>query len=85
MGAHHQIARAVLLGTLLSVSAAAACPLCDTGTGQQVRAGIFGEDFTSNLLATLAPFPFFALFAGVLHVGLPRPWKSARPNPKEPS
>jgi hypothetical protein len=40
---------------------AAACPLCNTETGQQVRAGIFGEDFWSTLLVVLSPFPVLLL------------------------
>ena len=36
---------------------AAACTVCDSELGQQVRAGIFAENFWSTLLAIVAPFP----------------------------
>jgi hypothetical protein len=48
------------LGTLLaSAGSVSACPVCDTGTGRQVRAGIFNEDFVPNLLMSSLPFPIF--------------------------
>ena len=36
---------------------ATACPVCATALGEQVRSGIFGPDFLSNLLAIMLPFP----------------------------
>lgn len=38
-------------------AAVMACPICDTPTGEQVRAGIFGAGFLSTLFAVLLPFP----------------------------
>jgi hypothetical protein len=46
------------------------CPVCDTGTGAAVRAGITG-DFLFGLLATVAPFPFLAAVVAGLHWGWP--------------
>ena len=57
---------------LLSNTAAAACPVCATELGQQVRSGIFGPDFGSNLLAVLLPFPVLAAIVAGLHYGYSR-------------
>lgn len=51
------------LVTLLQAVPIAACPVCNTETGQQVRAGIFGENFTKNLLSIAAPIPLLLLSA----------------------
>lgn len=47
-----------------------ACPLCSTGTGDVVRAGI-ADDFGAKLLATAAPFPVLAAIVALLHWGWP--------------
>ena len=52
-----------LLLLLASLGAASACPVCDTETGNQVRAGIFCEGFGWNVLAVLAPVPVLLLSA----------------------
>lgn len=57
--------------------AASACPLCNTPTGQQVRAGIFDHDFAMTLLTVLAPFPVLLLVLAAMHFGLPRFGKRA--------
>ncbi|MDQ3621418.1 MAG: hypothetical protein M3463_02885 [Verrucomicrobiota bacterium] len=57
--------------------AASACPLCDTPTGEQVRAGIFNQDFAMTLLAVLSPFPVLLLVLAAMHFGLPRFGKRA--------
>ncbi len=44
----------IVLG--LNVASAAACPFCESETGQQVKAGIFNDHFWRNLLLTLMPF-----------------------------
>ena len=62
----------------LAASAALACPVCDTDTGQQVRAGIFDEDFARNLLLTLLPFPVLLTIVAAIHFGLPG--RAARQN-----
>jgi hypothetical protein len=59
-----------LLALLLVAADADGCLVCNTDTGEAVRNGIL-DDFTFNLLATLAPFPLlFAVVAG-LHWGWP--------------
>lgn len=60
----------LLVGSSLAPWAVAdACPVCQTENGRQVRAGIFNEDFGSNLLATLLPFPVVLGIAAALHFG----------------
>ena len=49
--------------------AASACPVCDSGTGEQVRAGIIDGQFGANLLATLLPFAVVLGVAAVVHSG----------------
>ena len=56
---------------LLRTPGAAACPVCNTETGQQVRQGIFGPDFGYNLFVTLLPFPIFLAIAAAIHFGPP--------------
>ena len=46
-----------------------ACPVCDTGTGEAVRAGIFDGNFAVNLIALLSPFPILIGIVAVIHFG----------------
>jgi hypothetical protein len=46
--------------------------MCHTETGQQVRAGIFSDDFLTNLLATLAPFLVLAVIVVSLYFCFPK-------------
>ena len=62
---------------IIRASAAEACPVCDTTTGQQVRAGIFDHDFGMTLLTVLAPFPVLVFVLAAMHFGLPRFGKGA--------
>jgi len=48
---------------------AAACPVCDTRPGQEVRDGIFDRDFGRNLLAVSLPFPLLLAVVGLIHFG----------------
>ncbi len=48
-----------------------ACTVCDSDTGQQVRAGIFNNDFVPTLAAVLAPFPLLLLAVAAVHVLAP--------------
>lgn len=54
---------------LTAAAPALACPICDTGTGQQVRAGILDDQFAFNLVATLLPFPILIGIVAVIHFG----------------
>ena len=59
---------------LLGTSTLWACPLCDTQTGQQVRAGIFNGGFAGTLSAMLLPFLVMAGIVALIQVGLPASW-----------
>ena len=64
--------RLVLTLTLLCGAASAtACPVCNSATGKEVRAGIFGEDFGRNLLAVVLPFAAVAGIVAMIHFGMP--------------
>lgn len=43
-----------------------ACTVCDTELGQQIRAGIFNDEFWPTLAAVLAPFPVLLIAAALL-------------------
>jgi hypothetical protein len=58
--------------SLVCASIAAACPLCRTEFGREVRAGIFGPDFWPNMFFVLLPFPILLLLAAALHYGFGR-------------
>ena len=51
-------------------AAASGCPVCDSATGREVRAGIVAGDFGSNLLAVVLPFAAVAAVAAAVHCGL---------------
>lgn len=72
---------AVLAMVLLASLPVYACPVCDSGTGQQVRASIFDSGFGYNLLVTLLPFPILLGIALVIYYGLPKRRISA-PRPR---
>jgi hypothetical protein len=46
-----------------------ACPVCDTGTGREVRAGILGGDLVVTLLAVTLPFTLVAAVVAFVHFG----------------
>jgi hypothetical protein len=55
---------------------AAACPVCTTELGQQVRAGIFGPDFGANLFVAVLPFAVLAPIVAGIHVAVSRAGRS---------
>lgn len=60
------------LATLVAgTTVATACPLCDAGTGEQVRAGILDEHFGRTLVAILLPFPILLGVVAMIHFGGP--------------
>ena len=65
--------RCMVFAVALAMNAASvsACPVCNSATGNDVRAGIFGDDFGRNLLAVVLPFVAVAGVAAVVHFGLP--------------
>lgn len=64
----------ISLALLLAPSLAFACTVCDSDTGQQVRAGIFGDDFWTTLLAVASPFPVLLSGIAAYHYGIPNFW-----------
>jgi hypothetical protein len=60
---------------LVNGSIAAACPLCDSETGRQVQAEIFNDQFWSNLLLTLSPFPVLLAIVALIYFDFSLPWK----------
>jgi hypothetical protein len=55
---------------------AAACPLCDSDTGRQVRANLFGPDFGTNLATVLLPFPGLLAMVVLVRAATPGRQKS---------
>lgn len=75
---------AVIFTVPLGPSEARACPLCESETGERVRAGIFDGDFGYHLAVTLLPFPLFLGIVYLIHSG--PPWargRSGRPKPDD--
>jgi uncharacterized BrkB/YihY/UPF0761 family membrane protein len=73
-------------GTLLPLIASA-CPMCNTETGQQVRAGIFDENFWTTLAVIVAPFPVLLLAIAIYHYGVPNfrfRWQAGSRPPLQP-
>ena len=46
-----------------------ACPVCNSNSGQQVRAAILGSDFSFNVFVALLPFLVCAIVVRMLHTG----------------
>ena len=59
---------------LASIVPASACTVCDSGTGRQVRAGIFGDEFWTTLVGVIAPFPVLLTVIAAYHYGIPDWW-----------
>ena len=72
-----------LASAVLCTSSAWACPLCESETGERVRAGIFGDDFGSNLAVTLLPFPLFLGIVALIHFGPPWARDGSGPSPPQ--
>ena len=67
------LAAAAAAVTTLTGTSALACPLCQSDTGERVRAGIFGNEFGGTLLAMVLPFLVISVVVGMIHGGPPRP------------
>ena len=64
-----------LIVLLLNLASAAACPFCKSETGQQVKAGIFNDQFLGNVLLTLLPFPILLAIVALIYLDVPWPFK----------
>ncbi len=58
--------------------AVVACPICSSPIGQQVRTGIFGDNFWRTLAAVVSPFPVLLIVLAVYHFGLPTFWRRSK-------
>jgi hypothetical protein len=70
----HQCRWSVIAVTAVQVvfsSAVCACPVCDTGTGEQVRAGILNGNFAATAATVLLPFPILLGVVALIHFGWP--------------
>jgi len=68
-------AAVVFVAVLVFASAASACPFCESETGQQVKAGIFNDQFWMNVLLTLLPFPILLAIVALIYFDVSWPWK----------
>ena len=65
----HRLTPLALLAALAVPAGALACPVCNTDTGSEVRAGIFDSSFSRNVVAVLAPFPILVGIVAFIHFG----------------
>ena len=61
----------MLFGLLALAASAGACPVCDSLTGEQVRAALFDEHFLRTLLLVLLPFPVLGGAVVATYLGVP--------------
>ncbi len=71
-------AAVVFVAVLVFASAASACPFCESETGQQVKAGIFNDQFWGNVLLTLLPFPVLLAIVALIYFDLSSLWKNTQ-------
>ena len=64
-----------VLAVLLSASSALACPFCESETGQQVKAGIFNDQFWGNVMLTGLPFPILLAIVALIYFDVSWTWK----------
>ena len=69
---------ASLIVLVLDLSSAAACPFCQSETGERVKAGIFNDQFWGNVLLTLLPFPILLAVVALIYFDAPWPRKQAQ-------
>lgn len=71
----NRLSRRVSLASVILAMAlgttALACPVCDTGTGREVRDGLFDESFVRNVFAVVLPFPILLGVVAMIHFGWP--------------
>jgi hypothetical protein len=81
--------RAMVLTGLLVLSAglpsATACPYCETETGKQVQAGIFNDQFWSNVMLTLLPLFILLGIVALIYFDLSWLWPKTQRGPNAPA
>ena len=60
-----------VVASALAGADAAACPVCDSETGRQVRDGLVDEGLAVNLLAVVLPFAAVGAVVAAVHFGWP--------------
>jgi hypothetical protein len=70
----------VLVALAAFAPEAAACPFCDGGPDgvNDVRDGVFDENFWPRVAATVAPFPVLAGVVALIYFGPPTLWRGGR-------
>jgi hypothetical protein len=69
---------AAFVAVLLGTAPAPACTVCESETGRRVRAGIFNDEFGTNLILTLLPFAILFGIVALIHFGRLWPVAGAR-------
>ncbi|RYG50256.1 MAG: hypothetical protein EOO01_11120 [Chitinophagaceae bacterium] len=50
-----------------------ACPICNSLTGNAIRASVLGPDLWFNLAVLILPFAIFAIVAAIMYYGIRPP------------
>lgn len=74
-----------VVAVLVCVSTANACPYCETGTGKQVQAGIFNDQFWNNVTLTLLPLFILLGIVALIHFDLSWLWRKAQREANSPA
>jgi hypothetical protein len=73
-----RITRIAPLAVLLP-AVCAACPVCHSINGEQLRAALFGPEFWPNLLRCVLPFPLWIGIVALVYRRFPIPGAAVRP------
>ena len=74
-----------VVALLLSASSALACPYCETEIGRQVQAGIFNDQFWSNVTLTLLPLFVLLGIVALIYFDLSGWWPKTPGDGKSPA
>ena len=69
----------------VGLRSATACPYCETETGKQVRAGIFNDQFWSNVTLTLLPLVVLLGIVALIYFDLSWLWSKTQGDGKSPA
>ena len=74
-----------VVAVLVCVSTATACPYCETETGKQVQAGIFNDQFWSNVTLTLLPLFILLGIVALIYFDLSWLWPKTQREANSPA
>ena len=74
-----------VVAVLLSASSTLACPFCESETGQQVKAGIFNDQFWNNVTLTLLPLFILLGIVALIYFDLSWLWRKAQREANSPA